>query len=158
MVVVPELVDGRVRWLAGRAIRPEAPQRFQSLPGPKPLLGLGQLPAPTPWLVLTEGLFDWLVLAAWGLPAVAALGTQGAKRIAAALRPQPRVLLAFDSDPAGREASAQLIERLGPLRTATIRLPEGVCDVGDLARQPDGRAIFLSMLRQAARARTHQIP
>ena len=48
MAVVPEVAGGLVRWLAGRAIGPDAAPRFQSLPGPKPVLGLGRLgPAPS---------------------------------------------------------------------------------------------------------------
>ena len=43
MVVVPEVAGGRVRWLAGRAIDPERSPRFQSLPSPKPVLGMGRL-------------------------------------------------------------------------------------------------------------------
>ncbi|MDE2884831.1 MAG: hypothetical protein OXO53_07015, partial [Chloroflexota bacterium] len=40
MVVVPDLGAGdRVRWLAGRAVAPERRPRFQSPPGPKPVLG-----------------------------------------------------------------------------------------------------------------------
>ena len=116
MAVVPDPVSGTgqaasgglVRWLAGRAIDPDAAPRFQSLPGPKPVLGLGRLgPAPS-WAVLAEGLFDWLALARWGLPACAALGTQGVEKAAASLRGCPRVFLAFDSDDAGREAAERL--------------------------------------------------
>ena len=33
---------GLVRWLAGRAVDPGRTPRFQALPGPKPVLGLGQ--------------------------------------------------------------------------------------------------------------------
>ena len=90
MVVVPETAGGRVRWLAGRAIDPGVTPRFQSLPGPKPVLGLGRLGAAHPWAIVAEGLFDWLVLAQWGLPACAALGTQGLERVASALRGCPR--------------------------------------------------------------------
>ena len=43
MVVVPDLSGGLVRWLAGRALQPDARPRFQALPGPKPVLGLGRL-------------------------------------------------------------------------------------------------------------------
>ena len=86
MVVVPDLTaGGRARWLAGRAVEPERSPRFQALPGPKPVLGAGRLGPAPPWVVLAEGLFDWLALAQWGVPACAALGTQGAERIAATL-------------------------------------------------------------------------
>ena len=146
MAVVPDVAEGLVRWLAGRAIDPDAAPRFQSLPGPKPVLGLGRLgPAPS-WAVLAEGLFDWLALTRWGLPAC---GTQGVEKVAASLRGCPRVFLAFDSDVAGLEAT----ERLGGLlgrRAAAVHLPEGVGDVGELATRPHGRAAFLRLLAMAA--------
>ena len=150
MVVVPDLIDGRVRWLAGRAIDPEKTPRFQALPGSKPVLGLGRLGPAPPWAVVTEGLFDWVALVRWGLPACAALGTQGMERVAAALRGCPRVFLGFDSDDAGRAAAPRLAGLLGR-RTATVALPAGVADVADLAVRPDGRAAFLRLLEQAAR-------
>ena len=145
MVVVPDVRDRQVQWLAGRAIAPERTPRFQTLPGPKPLLGWGRLgPAPR-LVVLTEGLFDWLTLVAWGLPAAAVLGTQGLKRVAAALRPCPKVVLAFDADDAGRAAAAQLAALLGR-RAITVTLPPGITDVADLATRPDGRTVFQRLL------------
>ena len=150
MVVVPDLTSGRVRWLVGRAIDPERSPRFQALPGPKPVLGLGRLGAAPSWVVLTEGVFDWLALTQWGLPAVAALGTQGMERVAGSLLACPRVFLAFDADDAGREAAERLESLLGR-RTITVRLLEGVTDVAELATHPHGRAIFLGLLARAAR-------
>ena len=151
MVVIPEVTGGRVRWLAGRAIDPERSPRFQSLPGPKPVLGMGRLgPAPA-WAVVAEGLFDWLVLAQWGLPACAALGTQGLERVASALRGCPRVFLAFDNDEPGREAAARLGGLLGP-RAATVALPASVSDVAELAASSHGRTVFEHLLTRAARA------
>jgi DNA primase len=151
MLVVPEIAGGRVRWLAGRAIDPERSPRFQALPGPKPVLGLGRLGPAPPWAVVAEGVFDWLVLGEWGLPACAALGTQGMERVAAALRGCPRVFLAFDQDDAGREATAALGGLLGR-RAAAVELPEGVADVAELATHPGGRGTFLCLLERAARA------
>ena len=151
MVVIPEVAAGRVRWLAGRAIDPERSPRFQSLPGPKPVLGMGRLgPAPS-WAVVAEGVFDWLVLAQWGLPACAALGTQGLERVASALRGCPRVFLAFDNDEAGRDAAARLGGLLGP-RAATVALPAGASDVAELATSSNARAVFGRLLTRAARA------
>ena len=152
MIVVPELVGGRVHWLAGRAIYPQARPRFQALPGAKPVLGLSRLPSPTPWIVVAEGLFDWLVLVSWGLPAVAALGTQGLDRLASRLQDQSRVFLAFDTDEAGRAAATELAGLLGAHRTAFVTLPPGVSDIGELGRDPHGRTVFLSLLYRAARA------
>ena len=152
MIVVPDLVAGAAHWLAGRAIWPELTPRFQALPGSKPVLGLKPLPAPAPWIVLAEGLFDWLLLTAWGLPACGALGTQGMDKLASALQGQPRVFLAFDADEAGGAAANELRNLLGSHRSATVMLPEGVADVAELGAQRDGRALFLDLLGQAARA------
>ena len=159
MIVVPEVIAGRVHWLAGRSTSANARQRFTALPGPKPVLGLGYLPRPADWIVVTEGLFDWLTLASWDIPAVAALGTQGLDKVAAALRGQPRIFLAFDSDDAGQTAAVRLRELLGEHRSRIVKLPDacpvlghgGVNDVADLATPPDGRAVFLDSLKRTAR-------
>ena len=151
MVIVPDLIDGLARWLAGRAIDREKSPRFQALPGSKPVLGLGRLGPAPPWAVVTEGLFDWVALARWGLPACAALGTQGMERVAAALRGCPRVFLAFDDDDAGRTAASRLAGLLGR-RAATVTLPTGAGDVAELAARPHGRAAFLRLLARAARS------
>ena len=151
MVVVPDASGGLARWLVGRALNPDVKPRFLALPGPKPVLGLGRLGPAPPWAVVAEGLFDWLALTGWGLPAVAALGTQGMERVAAALRGCPRVFLAFDSDDAGREATERLQSLLGR-RAAAVTFPQGVGDVGELAALPHGRPAFLRLLAQAARA------
>ena len=149
MVVVPEVSGGLVRWLAGRAIDPNSRPRFQSLPGPKPVLGLGRLGATPQFVVVAEGLFDWLTLSGWGIPAVAALGTHGLDRIVSALRGCPRVLIAFDSDAPGREAAGKLAGLLGP-RAAVVTLPRDVADVAELGTHPQGRALFLRLLARAA--------
>ena len=151
MVTVPDVAGGIVRWVAGRAIDPGRSPRFQALPGPKPVLGLGRLGPAPPWAVVTEGVFDWLVLSEWGLPACAALGTQGMERAAAALRGCPNVFLAFDSDAAGREATAALSALLGR-RAAVVSLPDGISDVAELATASNGRTVFLRLLERAARA------
>ena len=151
MVVVPEVSGGLVRWLKGRAVHPDVKPRFQALPGPKPVLGLGRLGHAPSWAVVTEGVFDWFALTGWGLPACAALGTQGVERIAAALRGCPRVFVAFDADDAGREATDGLLTLLGR-RAAAVTLPQGFADVADLATYPHGRAAFLRLLAQAARS------
>ena len=149
MVVVPDASGGLARWLVGRALDPDAKPRFQAPPGPKPVLGLGRLgPAPS-WALIAEGVFDWLALTGWGLPACAALGTQGVERIASALRGCPRVFLAFDNDDAGREATERLLTLLGR-RAAAVTLPQGVGDVAELAALSQGRAVFLRLLSQAA--------
>ena len=151
MVVVPDPSGGLVRWLKGRAVSESVKPRFQALPGPKPVLGLGGLGPAPPWAVVAEGVFDWLLLTGWGLPSCAALGTQGVERIASALRGCPRVFLAFDNDDAGRDATDGLLTLLGR-RAAAVTLPQGVGDVAELAVLPHGRSVFLRLLSQAARS------
>ena len=159
MIVVPDPVSstgqaasgGLVHWLVGRAVDPDRTPRFQALPGPKPLLGLGRLGPAPPWAVVAEGVFDWLTVAQWGIPACAALGTQGVERVASALRGCPRVFLAFDNDDAGSEATERLLTLLGR-RAAAVALPHGVGDVAELATHPHGRAAFLRLMAQAARS------
>ena len=151
MIVVPEIAGGLVRWLGGRAINPDRTPRFQAPPGPKPVLGLGTLGSVPSWVVLAEGVFDWLALAQWGLPACAALGTQGLERVAAALRGCTRVFLAFDNDRPGLEAAGRLADLLGR-RAAVVSLPRGVGDVAELAALPQGCTLFLRLLARAARS------
>ena len=150
MITVPDIASGRVRWLTGRAVDPAVKPRFQAAPGPKPVLGLAALGPAPPWVVVTEGVFDCLTLTGWGYPACAALGTQGMDKVAAALRGCPRVFLAFDKDDAGREAAGGLNELLGR-RAAVVNLPQGVADVGELAKHPHGQPLFQRLLAMAAR-------
>ena len=150
-IVVPDAAGGIARWMAGRAIAHGASPRFQALPGTKPVLGLALLGSAPPWVVLTEGLFDWVALAGWGLPACAALGTQAAEHIAASLRGCGRVFLAFDADDAGREMTGHLAALLGR-RAAPVTLPGGISDAAELAARPGGRPAFMRALKAAARA------
>ena len=151
MITVPDIASGRVRWLTGRAVEPGAKPRFQAVPGPKPVLGLGSLGPAPPLVVLTEGVFDYLALASWVYPACAALGTQGLEKIAQDLRGCPHVFLAFDNDNAGSTAAQGLRDLLGR-RAAVVNLPQGIADVGELTTLPNGKLIFRLLLARAAKS------
>ena len=148
-ITVPDAASGRARWLTGRAVQPDARPRFQALPGPKPVLGLAALGPAPPCVIVAEGVFDYLTLTAWGYPAVAALGTQGMDKVAAALWGCPRVFLAFDNDDAGNAAAGALKDLL-ERRAAVVNLPHGVADLGELATLPNGRPLFRRLLARAA--------
>ena len=150
-ITVPDAASGRVSWLTGRAVQPNARPRFQALPGSKPVLGLAALGPAPPWVIVAEGVFDWITLTTWGYPAVAALGTQGMDKVAAALRGSPRVFLAFDNDGAGNRAAQELKGLLGN-RAAVVNLPQGVADLGELATRPSGQHLFRRLLARAANA------
>jgi DNA primase len=149
-VIVPHVVSGRVTWMTGRAIDASTEPRFQSLPGPKPVLGVRAVAA-SRVVVLTEGLFDWLTLVQWGLPALATLGCHSLERVVSAVSGCRRVYLAMDADDAGQEATARLTTLLGD-RAVSVILPNAVKDVADLAVIPGGRRLFLDALWRAWRA------
>jgi DNA primase len=139
-VVVPEIRAGQAIWLVGRAIDPDTPEpKYLALPGPKPLLGWE--PASRERTVcLVEGVFDWLTLRQWGVPALALVGTHARPAAIEALRRFDRVYLALDGDEPGRAAAADLLRALEPSAVAVSLA--GVKDVADLATRPDGPRRF----------------
>ncbi len=155
MIVIPDMADGCVQWLGGRAVARGVRPRFQAVPGPKPILGLGRIPRMARWVIVTEGVFDWLTLTHWGLPACAALGTQGMERIAQAVSRFANIFVAFDRDDAGEAAAERLSALLGR-RSAVVRFPRDFLDVGEVATAPDGRAAFIAQLAESVRKRRRE--
>ncbi|HLG72584.1 MAG TPA: toprim domain-containing protein [Chloroflexota bacterium] len=138
-IVYPELRQGQVVWMTGRGLSEECAPRYLSLPGRKPLLGW-EAAREEPWIVLTEGVFDLLVLRQWGYPAVGLAGTAIGPKLLRAMRRFESVYLALDNDDAGQQATAIAAEFLGP-QAHTVQL-RGVKDVAELAVLPDGRQRF----------------
>ncbi|MHB8618856.1 MAG: toprim domain-containing protein, partial [Chloroflexota bacterium] len=101
-----------------------------------------------PAVILAEGVFDWLTLQRWRLPAIGLGGTHASSRLVDALQRFERVYVAFDNDPAGREATQRLTERLGH-RAIPISLPAGFKDVSDLGLDPDGRLLLVRTLEES---------
>lgn len=148
-IVIPELRHGRAIWAIGRALGADDAPPYLGLPGPKPLLGWeGARGAAS--VILVEGAFDWLALRQWGYPALALLGTHASPEALASLRRLPSVDLLLDGDDAGRAATLRLAAQLGA--RARVRSLPRVKDVGDLARRPDGRAIFAASFGDPAAA------
>jgi len=146
-ILVPDLDGcGRARWFTGRALHlpssgNEAP-RYLNLRRPAPLLGLAQAAAARAGtVVVVEGPFDWLTARAWGLPAVALLGTHVSTPALGSLRRFRRVVLALDADDPGQRAAQALAAALGD-RATVVALPGGAHDLNDLGRRPGGRAAF----------------
>jgi DNA primase len=146
-VLVPELRNGQPIWLIGR--RPDdRPVRvkYLALPGERPILGLeraaGQRVA-----YLIEGIFDWLTAIGWGLPAFCVCGTDLPGDRLGWLAQARLVYGVLDGDAAGR-ASAERFGRMFGRSWRKVALPDG-CDLNDLGRQPDGRALFDGLVAQA---------
>ncbi len=146
-IVVPELRSGQCIWMLGRALDDDRQPKYWGLSLPKPILGYERVRG-RPRVFVTEGAFDYLTGVSWGLPICALLGTQVRAGRLAFLERARRVLIVFDNDEPGRQAAAELSGRLGP-RARVVRLPEGVKDLNDLVRRPDGRAAFFALLKEA---------
>ena len=144
-LVVPELRNRQPIWLIGRTIAPDAAgRRYLGLSGPKPLLGWEDTAGATV-VFLTEGPFDWLLLRQWDYPALALVGTHVRPEVLRSLDRFQTVTLVLDNDEAGQAAAGDLAKALGP-STQQVSLPIGVKDVAELARCPNGQAIFAGIV------------
>ena len=150
MIVIPHVAeDGAADYIYGRRI-PD--KRFQCLPFNRPMLGLEML-GDAECVVLTEGLFDWISLKQWDLPAVALSGTHGRADWGESFKDFLHVVTAFDSDDAGTEAVERTVEQLGAEQTAAVALPNEVKDIGELALLDNGDDDFRSALSALSQQR-----
>ena len=140
MIVVPERRDDSITWLVGWSI---TTKRFMFLPGPRCILGREAIT--TPWAVLTEGLFDWLSLREWNLPALGMCGSDHIELLHADLPALDRLIVALDADAAGR-ASLQRILTAFPANARPLLLPLGVKDINELALIANGHQQFCRAL------------
>jgi DNA primase len=148
-IVIPELRGAECIWMVGRVLDEERQPKYRGLSLPKPILGYERVRG-RPRVFVTEGSFDYLTGVSWGLPICALLGTRVRAERLAFLQRSRRVLIVFDNDEPGREAAADLARRLGS-RGRLLALPDGVKDLNDLGRRPDGRAAFFRLLKEAER-------
>ena len=156
-VVIPELRGAHCGWMVGRAIDEGTEPKYRGLSLPRPLLGYERTRGRRRVFV-TEGPFDWLTLAGWGLPACALLGTHVRGSSLRLLERARSVVLVLDNDETGRAAAGRLAATIGE-RATVLALPVAVKDVNELGAEPDGRATFFRLLaagrgnRDAARPR-----
>jgi DNA primase len=147
-VLIPEIRGGQPIWFIGR--RPGDPGRVKYLtpPGDKPVLGF-ERSIGRRQVYLIEGVFDWLTAVSWSLPAFSTCGTDFPVDRLGWLARAEMVFGVLDADTAGREAAERLGAVLGS-RWRPIALPDG-CDLNDLGRRPDGRALFFRLVAEAKR-------
>lgn len=151
-VVVPELgPDGPV-WLIGRTLGATVGPRYLGLPLAKPLLGYRQVQA-NPLALATEGVFDWLTLVEWGLPAVGVAGTDLGELALAQLRElaAERTLYLVPQTDAAGQAAARRLNLLLPSPARAIGLPSTHKDLSELAAEPGGRELFFGLLPDEVR-------
>ena len=159
-IVVPELRQGHPVWLVGRLLEPASGQagedaeqpspKYLALRGARPLLG-AECVQGSAAVIVTEGVFDVLMLRRWGYPAVALVGTHTRPDIVEQLRGFQRLYLVLDQDDAGLEATLRLAHALGSA-AIPVALPDGIKDVAELAPRADGRAVFARALLEAVGA------
>jgi DNA primase len=152
-VLIPEIRGGQPIWFIGR--RPGEPGRVKYLtpPGDKPVLGFERAIGRRR-VYLIEGVFDWLTAVSWRLAAFSTCGTDFPMDRLGWLAGAEVVFGVLDADRAGREASDRLGANFGA-RWRPIALPDG-CDLNDLGRQPDGRALFFRLVAAAGAERTER--
>ena len=144
-IIIPDFSGYSTSWLTGRSIGGGGP-RYLNLRTPSPVLGLSRVRGPD--VILTEGPFDWLTAVQWGLPAAALTGSHVSRAAFQALARFRRVFVVMDSDAAGRRATDELSSALGA-RALAVQLPDGVKDLNDLGRVPEGRRLFEQCLAEA---------
>lgn len=148
-IVVPDLRGAHCGWMVGRTVDGRREPKYRGLALPRPLLGFERARGHRR-VFLTEGPFDWLTLASWGLPACALLGTQASSETLRQLGYARSVVLVLDADDPGRAAAAQLAQTLGG-RARVVELPDGVKDVNELGVTPGGREAFFTAVDAAER-------
>lgn len=118
------------------------------------LYGWHLIPEKARKVVLTEGEIDCLTLIQFGLPALSVPNGGGRKQGAwlehefDLLERFDEILIAMDADQAGKEACAELVERLGSHRVRVVEWPEK--DANDcLTKLGWGKHEFVNCLRSA---------
>jgi DNA primase len=147
-VVIPEIRGGQPIWFIGRRTGEPGRVKYLTPPGDKPVLGFERAIGRRR-VYLIEGVFDWLTAVSWNLPAFSTCGTDFPLDRLGWLARAEIVFGVLDADTAGREAAERLGAALGR-RWCPIALPDG-CDLNDLGRRPDGRALFFRLTATARR-------
>ena len=149
-IVIPEIREGKVVYLAGRALKPYQRAKYLHLPGaPKPIYGL-ELIRGRHEVFVTEGPFDWMSLVSWGYPACCLLGHSVKQNQERHFDSATRIYLCLDNDEAGRKATRKLHELWGE-RTRPVPHLKGTKDVNELAQRPNARELFVRLVRLADR-------
>lgn len=136
MLVIPDWQDNQVVALAGRGLDTK---RFTLTPGPKRIVGRDTLRG-SRWVLIVEGLFDYLAARSWQMPVLGLLGNAAVATLGPLLPPPlTHLILALDADPTGLERTRLLMDHYQDRYCLQrLVLPSGVKDVNDLTLLPDG--------------------
>ena len=149
-IVIPEIREDKVVYLAGRASQPYQRAKYLHLPGAaKPIYGL-ELIRGRHEVFVTEGPFDWMSLVSWGYSACCLLGHSVKRNQERHFDFATRIYLCLDNDEAGRKATKKLC-KLWEERARPVSLLKDVKDINELAQRPNGRELFVRLVRLADR-------
>lgn len=145
-IIIPELRGAECVWMIGRSMGDGREPKYRGLSLPKPLLGYERVRG-RPRVVLAEGAFDYLTGVSWNLSICALLGTHARADRLGFLERAQEVLICLDNDEPGKQAANELASRLG-VGARVLSLPDGVKDLNELGKRPDGRALFFRLLNE----------
>ena len=99
----------------------------------------------------------------WGVPGLALCGTGIGPAMLDAIGRWSRLYIVMDTDAAGRDATARLLDVFGP-RAVPVSLPDDVKDPAEMAMRSNGAIQFAEAIKEACArastcaARTHSDP
>jgi hypothetical protein len=142
--------SGNEVYSTGRSLNGAEP-KYKHTPGERPPL----YASPGAWqstrVALVEGQLDALACAQAGTSAFATSGSSLPDAAVGILTSRDSVLLALDSDDAGRKLRDEVIFRLaGKVKLFDVVLPDGYKDLGDVAERADDPGEVVAELLDAA--------
>ncbi len=155
-IVIPEIRNGKVIYLVGRATEKYQKAKYLTLSGAsKPRYGLESIRGAREVFVV-EGPFDLLTLLQWGYPTLALMGSHVKEELVDELRNVERIYVIKHPDEAGRRVACQLAENFGEQIRILPPLP-GAKDPNELAKQPHAREMFVALIQKATWRQTARI-
>lgn len=129
-LIIPVIEKGVIVSLRGRSLNGTEPKYRQPTGIPLPIFNADQV---SEEVYLTEGEFDAITLCKLGKVAYGICGSNGFKDSMAGHFNACDVILAFDNDKAGRDATKDVSEKLKTVANSirSLALPEGVKDVNE---------------------------
>ncbi len=129
-LIIPVIENGAIVSLRGRSLDGTEPKYRQPTGIPLPIFNADQV---SEEVYLTEGEFDAITLCKLGKVAYGICGSNGFKDAFLGHFNACDVILAFDNDKAGRDATKDVSERIKDVANSirSIELPEGIKDVNE---------------------------
>jgi DNA primase len=165
-LIIPEMREEQAVYLIGRIVPPSTSrQKYLGLATKKPLLGYGEAMRrimdqehPIEGMLIVEGALDFVLAWQWQLPVccVALLSTCASQlqldeigELHKHIKGTP-VLVGLDADPSGTRSTPMLLSQLQRRGLPTMPVPpiQGIKDIGELGKLPDGRERLLYTLSQ----------